>query len=660
MSACDDTDVYSSQEANPRSPSPSILDGDQHHRHHQPHHSLVTTATRVSTNSRSVSPSSDYGDIVHVASEPNLTAPRYLFTREGAGHSTLFQEANLNDISKLLPSQQGLHDWLASLPPGQIEARHAFVTCSCRSHRSACLHHMGTQKICLSCAINIKCGLSTFPCIFVNCRERMAPCDVVEDHVILQHLNIVNTVYDRELNCFLDVTSVDFPAPLVTKVPGVRLCDITVSVEDTGHFTAQHPCTTPHSKGKQMKAQAPQPPTTTNAGMLQQAVPSVATQQQHIMSTAQDGNLQQAVPSIATQQQQIISAAHGGILQQAAASGLGHQQQIHPAPNVGTQPMGSAGVPMHQHAASTSGGVGGQQPSLSTRHPHSVALPGGHQAPPPLTQQAAAMSTNSTVAQMQQQINALQQQLALANSNQSSFSQGFTFGHPSSFGFGGASARAPILNYGQLHSAGAGPGAFSLSGQSGGGQGCRMAASQLGNPAYTGVAQLQGAASAPQPAQPKPDPDMALDAIRALTGALAGLKTEGSRHTGGRNKISVPALRQNFDKRAYADFLIDVKQYVEIADLPPQLMCYTLRTDCNLPKRISTALTNASTPQECIAILERLGPNQESLAIEDKRTLLHAPPCQTETSGDILRYAESLTHKIRSFYLRHPRCFKHG
>ena len=158
----------------------------------------------------------------------------------------------------------------------------------------------------------------------------------------------------------------------------------------------------------------------------------------------------------------------------------------------------------------------------------------------------------------------------------------------------------------------------------------------------------------PEPARHKPESDTAVDAIRALTGALAGLKADGGRPSGGRNKISVPTLRQNFDKRSYADFIIDVKQYAQIADLPPQLMCYTLRHDCNLPKRISTAMTNATTPAECISILEKLGPDQETLAIEDKRALLHAPPCQSEESADILRYAENLTHRLRSYALRHP------
>ena len=153
---------------------------------------------------------------------------------------------------------------------------------------------------------------------------------------------------------------------------------------------------------------------------------------------------------------------------------------------------------------------------------------------------------------------------------------------------------------------------------------------------------------------PKSEPDAALDAIRALTGALAGLKTDGGRHSSGRTKISVPTLRQNYDKRSYADFIVDVKQYVQIADLPQQLMCYTLRHDCNLPKRITTAMTNAATAQECIAILEKLGPDQESLAIEDKRTLLHLPPCQSDVSAEVLKYAESMAYKLRSFLLRHP------
>ena len=538
-----------------------------------------------------------------------------LFMREGNAHSTLFQEADLNDLDRIKREHGQLYRWVSSFSEQQRHQRHLFVSCTCRDHRSSCLHHVAVQKMCLSCSVNVKFRLSLFGCVLTGCRELSAPMNVLEDHLVLQSMNVLHTVYDHAMNCFIDITSIDLPAPLAARVAGANLDEVRIATEAVMHqgagqldlqqLAGASSGVAEQARGKlHRKAQAPVPP-------LSHTTTSINTTNTNTSNTTSTNHTTTSINTTTANTNSTIGTNH--ITTTTNTNNPNHTTTSINTTNTNTN----------------------NQINTNTN----------------TTQDAA-------IAQMQQQIADLTQQLATARNQPQQ--QGFHFG-----------------NFTRQHQTGHAIPCISAATAGFGAQPTGLSAATAGFGAQpTGLSRHStnfgthptslGAATAGFAGQPtnlstssttqSQHSDAAVAAIEALTGALSGLALNKPSQAANRAKLSVPVLRHNYDKRAFADWMIDLKQYIAIAELPPDLMCWTIRHNTQLPKKISMALAAATTPSECLTTLERLGPSQESLSVEDKRSLLHAQPCQSDVNTDVLRFAEGLTHKIRSFHLRHPNC----
>ena len=139
---------------------------------YQPTHCSLITTGMVSTNQSDHSVQREEETLLHIESQPDFVTQPRLHTREGNAHISLFQETDLNDLGRVQQQHSDLFKLLASLSEEQCHLRHQYVTCTCRGHRSSCVHHVAEQQMCLSCSTNVKYKISLFGCTLTQCREQ--------------------------------------------------------------------------------------------------------------------------------------------------------------------------------------------------------------------------------------------------------------------------------------------------------------------------------------------------------------------------------------------------------------------------------------------------------------------------------------------------------
>ena len=141
-------------------------------------------------------------------------------------------------------------------------------------------------------------------------------------------------------------------------------------------------------------------------------------------------------------------------------------------------------------------------------------------------------------------------------------------------------------------------------------------------------------------------------AIDLLTSTLQTLQMGHIRDQG---NIQPPVLSNpDPSKREFREFLNSLSEYLQIFQQEPQVQVYMVRHSTGLPQKFRLALSAAKSGQDCLDILQKIGPCLSGMWLEDKRHLLHLQATESDVDIEVLQSAEKLVQNLQTIKYNHP------
>ena len=548
----------------------------------------------------------------------------------------LIERPNLNDWASVYSASHDMCKYIKALAEQNkytLRNRVEYILCDCRGHKGACLAEGQFTQQCISCFVNNLYSVTVFPCPLVSsCIRYSEPVNVLLDHILLEKQHLVDSYFDHELNAFMASKTASYPGPK-GKVKGVSLTSI-----GTPDIYTLHTLNGPIIPGgnlvlsqvKEFPQFAPlsslHSDYTTTDPMTQTGKVEDSITTSTVSDTTNTGTVSISNSTVGTST--VSSASNNAVVSNSYS--IINSSTI-TTPNASSTINGASILP----TASTVSAV--RTLTNSTITNSTISSTQGTQYFTPISRPLSA-----GVPMITTHNNTLSTSTPVMSTGASTYTQDM-----------GAYVNYMAAQVNQLQ------------------QSHTQQMQQLQDQMQAKLKQmeaqnalLQGqlaathathATQATNATQHTPLQHSNMEILSSFTNAIKSAleRKPGEVNTGARARINIPTLRSNFTPRDFQDFLIQAKNYFDVAGTTFQVNLYNLKTQCGLPRFMALALEKADSLTSAFQILRLSGPDTSCLYKTELRELLHSPPMESSDEHAVMIFAQNFCTKLRSFSLRY-------